>query len=131
MIERLKLLPPIVLMALTALLICGTVVLAQTVITRNGHISRTLTQHLNVSADQSLVMGLDETTGTVTYTVSNPGTATSNVMVTPTISSALEISADKTSFSLTPGSSQDVILTITFIDAGATSVDYSVVFSTG
>lgn len=129
MIDRLKALPPIVLIALAAILIGSSIALATVMISRGGHVSRTLTEQINVTANQDLVLGTDEMTGTVTYTVSNPGPVPYTVTVSTGCTPELSISADKTNFPLAVGGSEDVVLTVTFIDAGATDGDYTCTFT--
>lgn len=125
-----KLTPILLTLAVILLVVLGGVALAETLINRGGTVNRTLSEQMTVSPAQDLTLGLDETSGTVVYTVSNPGPVGYTVTITPTCSSALSISSDKASFGLSPGQSQDVTLTLTFIDAGATSGTYNAGFST-
>lgn len=127
---KLKRIPILLILALILLVVLGGVAVAQVVIHRGGTVTRSLSPQMSVSPNQDLNLGLDETTGSVTYTVTNTGPVGYTVTVSPTCSSGLSIVSDQTTFSLSPGQSRDVSLTLTFTDPEATTGTYDVGFST-
>ena len=125
--------PLFVLIALGAIVLLGGVALAAVTATRTGHITRPITSQLSIlpAETQNLTWASDQPTGTVVYTVSNPGFVPyTSVSVLPTsLTTGMSITTDKTGFPLGIGASETVTLTITFTNPALTSGDYSVEFS--
>jgi hypothetical protein len=126
-------LPLFILIALGSIVLLGGIALAAVTATRTGHITRPITAQLSIlpTETQSLTWASDQETGTVVYTVSNPGFVPyTAVSVLPTsLTTGMTITTDKTGFPLGNGASDTVTLTITFTDGALTSGDYSVEFS--
>ena len=130
LLARLRTLPPIVLIALLLVMLGAGIVFGETLLTRTGTVTRTLTE-LSVTPDAAQVVAFEEgeTTKQVVYHIVNPLEVSVTVTVEPAANPLLTLTVDPPgSFDLAGGGSADVTLSIGFSDAHTLEAPYSVVF---